>query len=291
MSTEQVTCVRTHALQFVHPMRGRTQAHLMRCSGDEYYVVKFQNNPHGAKCLVNELLGTMLAEVLGLPVPKPAIVRVDEVLIRYTDDARICIQHRKEPCRPGLCFGSRYPLEGKRLKDVRDWWLFSDLDSVINLADFVGMLVFDKWTGNNDDRQVVFAREDTLQPDSPYYAYRALMIDQDGCFDGDKWDFPDRPNAGLFPKHQAYSKIDSFKAFEFWIDRLDRKINRRVMEELAADVPPEWYERDSTRFERLLEDLDKRRAMIKDLLVQTRRAMPNLFPAWVDTDSGSLAAD
>lgn len=283
MSTKQVACVRTRALEFIRPMRGRTQSQLMRCSGDEYYVVKFRNNPHGAKCLANDLLGTMLAEVLGLPVPKPAIVKVDEFLIRYTDGADIYFQRRKEPCKPGLCFGSHYPMEGKRLKDnIWDWLSFSDLDSVTNLGDFVGMLVFDKWTGNTDNRQAVFFREDTPRPNSPYYGYRALMIDQDCCFNGDKWDFPDRPSSGLFPKYQAYSKVDSFEPFEVWIERLDRKISRDLMEDLAAEIPPEWYENDSMALGRLLEELDERRAKIRHLLVEARCAVPNLFPAWVD---------
>ncbi len=37
-------------------MRGGAQAHLMRCASEEYYVVKFQNNPQGVRILANELL-------------------------------------------------------------------------------------------------------------------------------------------------------------------------------------------------------------------------------------------
>ena len=46
----------------------------MRCSDEDYYVVKFQNNPQGAKILANELLGTRLAARLGLPTPGAAVV-------------------------------------------------------------------------------------------------------------------------------------------------------------------------------------------------------------------------
>ena len=52
-------------------MRGGAQSHLMRCSDEAYYVVKFQNNPQGVRILANELLGTRLAARLGLRVPKP----------------------------------------------------------------------------------------------------------------------------------------------------------------------------------------------------------------------------
>jgi hypothetical protein len=41
----------------------------MRCADSNYYVVKFQNNPQHTRVLVNDWLGTRLAEMIGLPVP------------------------------------------------------------------------------------------------------------------------------------------------------------------------------------------------------------------------------
>src|SRR6202042_2793562 len=52
----------------IRRMRGGAQAHLMRCADDNYYVVKFQNNPQGRRILANELLATRLAARMGLPV-------------------------------------------------------------------------------------------------------------------------------------------------------------------------------------------------------------------------------
>src|SRR5580704_13095757 len=49
------------AVEQVRRMRGGAQSHLMRCSNQAYYVVKFQNNPQGLRILANELLGTRLA--------------------------------------------------------------------------------------------------------------------------------------------------------------------------------------------------------------------------------------
>ena len=45
------------AVEEIRRMRGGAQAHLMRCADDNYYVVKFQNNPQGRRILANELLG------------------------------------------------------------------------------------------------------------------------------------------------------------------------------------------------------------------------------------------
>jgi hypothetical protein len=54
-------------------MPGGAQSHLMRRESktgvqeESYYLVKFQNNPQGARILVNELPGTCLAARMGLP--------------------------------------------------------------------------------------------------------------------------------------------------------------------------------------------------------------------------------
>jgi hypothetical protein len=65
-------------------MRGGAQGHLFRCGEGEFYVVKFLNNPQGARVLANELLGTGLAARLGLPTPLTAVVEVREQLIALT---------------------------------------------------------------------------------------------------------------------------------------------------------------------------------------------------------------
>jgi hypothetical protein len=48
------------AIQHVRKMRGGTQAHLMRGSDGNLYVVKFQTNPIHPRVLANELLATRL---------------------------------------------------------------------------------------------------------------------------------------------------------------------------------------------------------------------------------------
>lgn len=83
-------------------MHGGAQAHLMRCSDENYYVVKFQNNPQHRRVLVNEMLGTRLASRLGLPTAAVSVVEVLEELIRLT--AELCIETPRTciPCASGL---------------------------------------------------------------------------------------------------------------------------------------------------------------------------------------------
>src|SRR5215472_4995249 len=104
-------------LEQIRRMRGGAQAHLMRCSDGNYYVVKFQNNPQHRRVLVNELLGTRLASRLGLPTAPVAVVvvEVDAELIRLT--AELCIELPRSwtHCATGLQFGSRYPGDPRQL--------------------------------------------------------------------------------------------------------------------------------------------------------------------------------
>ena len=72
------------AVQHIRRMRGGAQSHLMRCADGHYYVVKFQNNPQHTRVLVNDWLGTRLAEMIGLPVPVVDIVEVNPWLIEHT---------------------------------------------------------------------------------------------------------------------------------------------------------------------------------------------------------------
>jgi len=145
------------AVQQVRRMRGGAQSHLMRCEDGGYYVVKFQNNPQGARILANELLGTRLAARMGLPTPAAAVVEVRENLIEHTDDLVIQLGRGRTRCRAGLQFGSRYP--GSPADTVvYDFLPDEQLREVVNLADFCGMLVFDKWTCNTNGRQAVFFR-------------------------------------------------------------------------------------------------------------------------------------
>ena len=97
------------ALEQIHRMNGGTQSQLMRCSDEHYYVVKFQNNPQGVRILANELLASILAKTLGLPVAETAIVDVDAKLICHTAELAIQLERGRIGCCPGLSFGSRYP--------------------------------------------------------------------------------------------------------------------------------------------------------------------------------------
>lgn len=96
------------AVEQILRMRGGAQAHLMRCSDGSRYVVKFVNNPQGAKILANEALCALIAQQLQLPTPPFAIVQVPEDLILRTSALVMQLGRGRVPCRPGPCFGSLF---------------------------------------------------------------------------------------------------------------------------------------------------------------------------------------
>jgi hypothetical protein len=264
---------RVRALEQIRRMRGGSQSHLMRCSDGFYYVVKFQNNPQHRRILVGELLGTALAERLGLPTPGFAIVDVDDALINSTPELCIELPLRRKPCKPGLHFGSRFPVDPRRAA-LFDFLPDSLLLETENLQDFVGMLVFDKWTCNTDWRQVVFSQS------SKASGYRAWMIDQGFCFNEGDWNFSDAPKRSLFRPASVYEQVTGIESFGPWLSKLDSEIGPAVLREIADTIPHEWYSYESAALNSLLEKLDARRSKVRMLLEEVHRLYDSPFPNW-----------
>jgi hypothetical protein len=302
------------ALEQIRRMRGGAQSHLMRCSDGHYYVVKFQNNPQHCRVLVNELLGTKLAARLGLPTTPVAVVEVSEELIRLTPDLCVEFPHSRVPCQPGLQFGSRFPGDPRRLA-LHDFLPDEQLREVVNLHDFAGMLVFDKWTCNTNGRQTLFYLQEVLHGRefagtpvtytragirAPLPALRAefgdvggaegvpvtlryetKMIDQGFCFNAGEWTFPDAPLRGLYTRNRVYQGVTGMESFAPWLKRLEKGLGERVLDDLGREIPPQWYADDYDALMRLLEQLHRRRARVPDLILQSKKSSRQPFPNWM----------
>jgi hypothetical protein len=268
------------AVEQVRRMRGGAQSHLMRCSNQAYYVVKFQNNPQGLRILANELLGTRLAARLGLSVAEPEVVEVRAELIAGTEDLVIQLGRGRAPCKAGKQFGSRYP---GSLADmaVYDFLPDEQLREVNNIAEFCGMLVFDKWTCNTNGRQAIFFREhETAGRGAGTPArYCARMIDNGFCFNAAEWNFPDAPLRGLYARHRVYEGVRGMDSFEAWIARVER-IEESELEEIYGQIPPEWYDDDADALEKMLGQLLRRRKLVRELIVSAWKSSAQPFPNW-----------
>jgi HipA-like protein len=261
-------------------MRGGAQSQLMRCDDGNYYVVKFQNIPQHRRVLVNELLGTRLAGRLGLPTVPAEIVEVSEELIRLTPELAMELPRSRIPCQPGLQFGSRYPVDPHRIA-LHDFLPDEQLRDVENLHDFAGMLVFDKWTCNTNGRQTVFFYEGASSPGQPAWRYEARMIDQGFCFNAGEWNFPDAPLRGLYSRNRVYHGVIGIGSFAPWVERLEKQMTERVLNELIREIPPEWYDDDYDALLRLAEQLHRRRTRVADLILEAKRSSRQPFPNWI----------
>ena len=305
------------ALEQIRRMRGGAQSHLMRCSDGSYYVVKFQNNPQHRRILANELLGTRLASRLGLPTTPVEVIEVGTELIRLTPELCIELPRSRTPCAAGLQFGSRYPGDPRQMA-LHDFLPDEKLREVVNLHDFAGMLVFDKWACNTNGRQTVFleeaARTSGLTPGatSPGLGprvgqgevargtlpqggtqreevreeagrgrpYETVMIDQGFCFNAGEWNFPDAPLRGLYARSRVYEGVTGMDSFGPWLERLEKRITEKVLAELAEEIPPAWYEDDYDAVLRLLEQLQRRKPRVEELILSAKSSNRQPFGSW-----------
>ena len=187
------------ARRHIRKMRGGAQSHLMQADDGQFYILKFQNNPQHRRILVNELVASVFLKYLQISTPETALIRVEEDFIREHPELCVELGTSRIPVKPGWQFGSRYPGDPTQLA-VYDFVPDALLHKVKNLADFLGVLVFDKWTANADGRQAVFFRARVREwlpadPDTHRLAmgFVALMIDHGFAFDGPHWNFPESP--------------------------------------------------------------------------------------------------
>jgi len=261
------------ALEHIRRMRGGAQAHLMRCSDNRYYVVKFQNNPQHLRVLANELLGTVLARNLGLPAAQFAVVEVGEELIRLTEELVVQTGISRSPCKPGLQFGSLYPGDPAVLTAF-DFLPDEALAEVENQRDFLGMLVFDKWTCNTNGRQAVFFRE----PGRAHH--QAMMIDNGFCFNAGEWNFPDAPLRGLYARQRVYDSVRALSSFDPWLARLEHRKMLEALDAASKQIPPEWYESDMDSLYSLLEKLNRRRVRVREQIEDAKYSSRQPFSNW-----------
>jgi hypothetical protein len=241
-------------------------------------VEKFQNNPQHTRVLANEFMATRLATAAGLTTPQVEIVEVSAWLIRNTPELEMDWGRERVPCTPGLQFGSRF-VGGLMPGQVVDYLPEEQMAEVKNLNEFAGMLALDKWTGNANGRQAVFARKQRER------RYKAVFIDQGFCFHGGEWRFEDNPLRGVYHRNDVYRGVEGWESFEPWLTRLE-KMPAETIWSVAADVPPEWYGGDMGEMEALVEKLIRRQVRIRELIEGFGVSERGPFPKWVEMKEG-----
>lgn len=262
----------TQAVQHIRRMRGGAQSHLLLCSDGHYYVVKFRNNPQHYRVLANEYIASKLARQIGVPVPDIDLVEVSEAFLAQNHELSFVLGNRRVRCEAGLQFGSRYvvsPLDGQ----VFDYLPPTQFYRIRNVEAFAGILAFDKWTSNVDTRQSVFGR--ALREKK----YTATFIDHGYCFNAGEWTFEDAPLRGVFPRNEVYAAVTGWESFEPWMTRTE-ELGDACVWNVAQGVPPEWYGSNWGELESLVENLLRRRRIVRSLISAFRKSTRHPFPAW-----------
>ncbi len=272
------------ACRLIKKMRGGAQAHLLEADDGQYYVVKYLNNPQHRRILVNEMVSSVFLRYLQIGCPEPSIIRISEEFIAETPELRMELGHSRIPPVPGWHYGSRFPGDPNQLA-VYDFIPDALLGGVSNLVDFLGVLVFDKWTANADGRQAVFFRarlKEWLAPASgnpSKLGFVAIMIDHGFAFNGPYWDFPESPIQGLYHRRMVYEKVRSLDDFQPWLDQVTH-FPEEVVDQALRQIPPQWVDGERDELERLLERLFRRRKRVPELIRDCRRANQSPFPRW-----------
>lgn len=259
-------------MTYLRAMRGNSQSHLLAADDGNFYVVKSPDNPQGLKIVFNEWLGACIARQMGLPVPEWRQILVTSQFLQSNPCYGASYSSGSISYRAGVHFGSSFMgglLPGKTLEYLPPEMLLR----ISNLGDFIGALVFDKWTCNADGRQAVYSCP------KMHSRYSATLIDNGFCFNAEKWRLQDAPLKGCFWPRSVYAGVDGWTAFEPWLARLET-CDEAFLASSVQSMPHVWWEADSAKVSSLLEQLLKRRTQLPDLIQETRKAIPSMFPKW-----------
>jgi hypothetical protein len=270
--------------KLIRKMRGGAQAHLIEGEDGHFYVVKFVNNPQHRRILINEWLACAFLRYLQIHVPDTAIVEVREDFVAANPDLYITLGDKREPIPAGLHFGSRMAVHPERVATF-DFLPDNLLYKVENRADFLGILVFDKWVGNADSRQAVFfrARAKTWTPlkgETPgRLGFFAQMIDHGFAFSGAGWHFQDNPLQGLYFRTSVYDEVRSLDSFQPWLSMIEN-FPLEVIDSAWKEIPSSWLASDEDALLGLLQALVKRQRRVAPLLEEMRRKRTTAFANW-----------
>ncbi len=251
-------------------LKGSSQPHLIRCSDDQLYAVKFQGNPHGIRILVNELLGSWLAGAIGIPVPTTRAVELSSAFIQQSEiffnSALGCKQIVE-----GVHLGSKWVMDpaAGRTYDYLPSTMFA---RVANLNAFAGALAFDLWTNNRGTPKPLFRK-----PSAASF-FKVTFLNHDFCFGGVAWELDRAQKPQLYLHAPVYRNIRDWSSFEPYVLAIE-KIRLDEILLLAEAIPTDWYD-DFAELQQMVLKLFVRRRRVRHLLAECIVAHRECFPDW-----------
>jgi hypothetical protein len=231
-------------------------------------VVKFVNNPAGARVLVNELVASLLLGELSIATPSPAVIRVGEDFLQRNPQVSLTLGGVPYRPTPGWHFGSRFPGDPNTTA-VYDFLPDAMLPRVANRDDFLGVHLFDLWTCNAP-RQAIFFREkvnDSAATIKPANRWVAQMIDHVRAFGGAGWRFSQTKTQALYRQRVEHGRHLLVRDYAPWIARV-MALPDQVFGEILQRVPADWVLGEEGEAREMIAQLGIRRGRIPALLAE-----------------------
>src|SRR5260221_8485809 len=89
---DRPTAAQVEATAWIRPMQGGesggSQPHLFQCDDGNHYLVKASNNPQGGRVVINEVIGSLCLDWLGVDHPGCAVVNLPAALLAASPGAK-----------------------------------------------------------------------------------------------------------------------------------------------------------------------------------------------------------
>ena len=225
------------ANKYIRKMKGGSQSILVQCDDNRFYVVKMLGNPQGPNVLANELLGSIIADAVGLPVAEGRLIHISHHFIDSEPDMWFELPYGRKRPEAGLHFGSL--LVGQPFGPQRpsEYISRSRIKTITNRDAFLGMYILDVWANHQDNRQAVLLRrsdDDTQE---------VFFIDHGHMFGGSEWSFKERSGVALHLESSVYSGLWQDEIVSSWISHF-RTALPEVLCWVSSIVPSQWYNGD-----------------------------------------------
>jgi hypothetical protein len=203
---------------------GGSEPHLFATTGGNF-LVKASNNPQGLRVLVNELVGGLCLDWIGVNHPSTGIVTIAAAVIAASNGGAQF--NAGGALAEGESFGSEF-------------WQSDpggsvSADLIINRNDVAGVLAFDTWIGAQDGRQYrVRASADEAG------RYDFIPVDQGHSLGAPGWDPPTlasrHGSVTLGP--QPVVPVGREDVAEF-VERL-KEFDSEAAQHIVDQIPPAW---------------------------------------------------
>jgi hypothetical protein len=225
------------ANKHIRKMKGGSQSILVQANDGKYYVVKMTGNPQGANTLANELLGSLIAKSVGLPVAEGKGIYLSDSFIDSCPD--LWFELPSGRCRPdkGLHFASLFVGQPSGPKRPSEYISPSRIDTIANRDAFLGMYILDVWANHQDNRQAVLLRRSLDETQEVFF------IDHGHMFGGSEWNFQERPGVALHTERAVYSDLWQDAHIAEWISHFQTVVPD-VLSWSTCIAPSRWYNGD-----------------------------------------------